>query len=144
MPRAAARTYWRSAAAVFVGRRADGDADGAVVDGLVDVGREAQATGGDIAPDHVLQPRFVDGNAAGFEDADLFRIDIKAEHVIAYFGQTGAADQSNITGTDNGDFHVCFLQGLIEFFAAPRRIAFPAAAVTVPELGALETARLHR
>ena len=58
--------------AVFVGRRADGDElDGAVVDGLVDVGREAQATGGDIAPDHVLQARFVDGNAAGFEDGDL-------------------------------------------------------------------------
>ena len=106
--------------AVLVGRRTDGDElDGAMVNGLVDVGREVQATGGHIAPDHFLQPRFVDGYAASFKDADLFRIDIKAENVIAHFGQTGATDQSNVTGADDGDFHVYFLQGLIEFFAAP-------------------------
>ncbi len=74
-------------------------------DGLFDVGGEVQAAGGDVAADHFLQARFVDRNAAFFEDADLFRIDVQAEDVVAHFGQTGATDQTDITGTDNGNFH---------------------------------------
>jgi hypothetical protein len=91
---------------VFIGRRADGDElDGAVLNGLFDVGGEAQAAGRDIAADHVLQARFVDRNAAFLKDADLLRIDVQTEDVIAHFGQTGTTDQTDITGADNSNFH---------------------------------------
>ncbi|MPN47360.1 hypothetical protein SDC9_194962 [bioreactor metagenome] len=91
---------------VFIGRRADGDElDGAVLNGLFDVGGEAQAAGRDIAADHVLQARFVDRNAAFLKDADLLRIDVQTEDIIAHFGQTGTTDQTDITGADNSNFH---------------------------------------
>ena len=41
------------------------------MDGLFDIGGEVQAAGGDIAPDHFLQPGFEDGDAAVFQDADF-------------------------------------------------------------------------
>ena len=92
--------------AVFVGRGADGDElDGAVPDGLFDVRGEMQATGGDITADHVLQTRFVDRDAAFFEDTDFLGIDVQTEDVVADFRQTGATDQTDVAGTDNGYFH---------------------------------------
>ena len=101
--------------AVFVRRGADGDElDGAVLDGLFNIGGEVQATGGDIAADHFQQAWLVDGDATVFENADLVGIEIETEDIVAYFGQTGATDQSHIAGTDDGDFHAVMPSGRID------------------------------
>ena len=61
--------------AVFVRRRAHGDElDGAVLGGLLHIGGEGQAAGSDVAADHFVQPRLMDGNAAVLEDLDLGRV----------------------------------------------------------------------
>ena len=57
------------------------------------------------AANHVLQARFVDRNTAFLKDADLFRIDVQTQDVIADLGQTGTTDQTDITGADNSNFH---------------------------------------
>ena len=77
-----------------------------MVDGLFNIGGEMQAAGGDIAADHLEEPRLVDGDTPFLQDTDLFRVDVDADDVIANFSQTGATDQTDITGTDDGDFHV--------------------------------------
>ena len=115
--------------AVFVGRGADGDElDGAVLHGFLDIGGEVQAAGGNVAADHVLQAGFEDRDAACFEDADLLGIDIETEDIIAHLGQTGAADQTDVTGADDGDFHVDFSLlscGVVAFIKPTTLLAFP-------------------
>ena len=91
---------------IFVRRSADSDElDGAVVDCLLDIGREVKPAGGDIAADHLEQPGLMDRDVAAHEDTDLFGIHIDADNVIANLGQTGATDQTDITGSNNGDLH---------------------------------------
>jgi hypothetical protein len=92
--------------AVFVGRGADGDElQHAVGDGGLDVGGEAQAAGGDVLLHHGFEARFVDRDAALVEDADLGRVEVEAEHVVADVGQAGAGDEPDVTGADDCDFH---------------------------------------
>ena len=74
--------------------------------GFVQVGGEMQAPGGDVAFDHLLQAGLINGYAAFIQDADFFSVQIQAQHVIANLGQAGAANQTDVTGADNRDFHV--------------------------------------
>ena len=73
---------------------------------LLDVGSEAQATGGDVALDDVIESGLVDRDTARFEQVYLARVDVDAQHVVADLGEAGAADQSDIAGADNGNFHL--------------------------------------
>ena len=58
-----------------------------------------------IARDQFGQARFVNWNMATIEDIDFFAVAIDARHIIARFGKTRARDQSNIAGSNDGDFH---------------------------------------
>jgi hypothetical protein len=48
------------------------------------------------------QARLVDRDAAVVEHADLLRVHVQADDVVAHFGQAGAGDQADVTGADNG------------------------------------------
>jgi hypothetical protein len=92
--------------AVLVGRRTDGDElQRAEVDGLLDVGRELQASGAHVALDDRVQPRLVNGQAARLQGGDLLRVQIEAQHLVADIRQAGAADQAYVAGPDDRDFH---------------------------------------
>ena len=98
---------------VFIRRGTDCDElDGAMSDSFLDGRREAQPACGLVARHHRFQTRLVDGNAALVEDADLIYVDIQTEHVVANLGKTGARNETDITGADNGDFHDCILKVL--------------------------------
>jgi hypothetical protein len=47
--------------------------------------------------------RFVDRDAALVEDADLGRVEVEAEHVVADVGQAGAGDEADVAGADDCD-----------------------------------------
>ena len=95
-------------AAVFVRRRAHGDQlDFGVRDGAGHVGGEVQAAGGAVALDQLFQAGFIDRHVAGIEHRDLGRIQVQAQHVVAYVRQAGAGDEAHIAGADNGDVHSC-------------------------------------
>lgn len=84
--------------------RADGDElDCAVVHRLFDVGRELQATGGNVALHQLVQARFVDGYAA--RRGRIFSGSMSRHRTSLPFGQAGAADQANIAGADDGYIH---------------------------------------
>ena len=78
----------------------------AELDGFLNIGREMQTPTGNVASHNLIQARLVDRNAAILEDADFFRIEIQAKHVVAHFSETGAGYQTHITRTDHGDFHM--------------------------------------
>ena len=52
-----------------------------------------------------LEAGFVDGNLARLERLDFSRIVIDADDVVADVGKTGAGDETDITGADDGDIH---------------------------------------
>ena len=87
-------------------RGADGDEDdlgerGAFLDGR----RELQPAGGDVAVNHFFEPRLVDGHFAAFQDLDLALVVVHAQHVVADLGEAGARNQSDVSGSNNCDFH---------------------------------------
>jgi hypothetical protein len=93
-------------AAVFVRRGADGDElDVAEGHGLRRVGGEAQAAGFNVGLDQFAQAGLVDGHAAVVEDGDLGGVDVEAADAVAEVGQTGAGDEADVAGADDGDVH---------------------------------------
>ena len=92
--------------AVLVGRGAHRDElQQPVRHRLCHVGGEAQPAGGAVARHHVEQAGLVDRHAAGLDDADLLGVEVQAQHVVAHLGETGAADQADVAGADDGDLH---------------------------------------
>ncbi len=69
------------------------------------VGAELQATARDVALYHLEQPGLVDRQGTRLEGADLGRIDVQAEHVVAHFCQTRPGDQADVAGSDDCDAH---------------------------------------
>jgi hypothetical protein len=91
---------------ILVRWRADGDElQQAVRDGFLDVGGEPQAARVDVRLDHRIQTRLEDRNPAFLENADLVRIEVETEHVVADVGQTGSRNQTDVAGTDDSNFH---------------------------------------
>jgi len=137
--------------AVLIGRRTDGDElDGPETCGLLDVCRERKTPGFDVTSNHVEQPRLVNRNPALLEDADLVRIHIETEHVIADIRKARTADEPYIPRTDNRNLHAISLisagtrgsRRKIEFLGPARRIGLPAATgrTTPVKLSRLEPA----
>ena len=94
-------------AAVFVGRRADGQKDQvAVCHALGRVGGEAQAASGLVALHDRRQAGLVDRHLAGLQRGDLGGVDVDAHHVVPHIGQHGALNQTDVAGAENGDFHM--------------------------------------
>ena len=66
---------------------------------------EADAFFPEGAFQQVSQPRFVDDRVAFLKLADLLRIDIQANDVVARFGKADTGYQPNISCTDDCDSH---------------------------------------
>lgn len=75
-------------------------------DALGYIGGETQPTAGAVAPNHLVEARFVNGDFATLKHGHLARVHVHAQHIVADLGETGAGDQPNITGAEEGDFHV--------------------------------------
>src|SRR5690606_39102286 len=66
---------------------------------------EAQPAFGDVAGDDGLEPRLPDGDDASLELVDLALVDVDADHGVADFRQAGTRDETDIAGTEDGEFH---------------------------------------
>ena len=95
----------------------------------LDVGGELQASACDVAPHDLEQTGLVDRQGAGFEGADLLRIHVQADHVVAHFGEAGAGDEADVAGTGDGDFHgaECWQRMAIDYPSA--RLSRPPASL---------------
>ena len=62
---------------------------------------EAQAAGGDVALDDLLQTRLVDGDVAGLEGLDLLRVVVDADDMVAHIGETRPADQPDVAAAND-------------------------------------------
>ena len=69
-----------------------------------------QALGSDIAVEKVLEARLVNGNFSGAELLDFFCVVIDANHIVADFGEASARDETDISGSNNTEFHGCFFR----------------------------------
>ena len=98
-------------AAIGLWRRGDGDEnDIGTIHAFLGAGGEVQALGGDIAVEKVLEARFVDGNFSSAELLDFFRVVIDANHIVADLGEASARDETDISGSNNTEFHGCFFR----------------------------------
>jgi hypothetical protein len=92
--------------AVFVGRCADRDKlKKTVINTFGDVGRELESSGFAVAFQVVVQARFVDRHVSRVQAVDLVLVDIDADNVIAGLGHARTGHQTDITGTENRQFH---------------------------------------
>src|SRR6266478_964568 len=81
--------------AVLVGRRAHRDQlEQPVLYALLGTGGEAQAPGVEIAFDHGIEARLVNGHATLLEHGDLALIHVDTDHVVAGIGQTRTRHQA--------------------------------------------------
>ena len=91
---------------VFSLRRADSDeCDIRPANRFRQIGREAQTLLAVIAADELGEARLEDRHLAGLERANLRRILIHTHDVVAVLGQAGAQDQTDVSCSDDGDFH---------------------------------------
>ena len=87
---------------VFVGRRTDGRKDDLhLIQTTAQIRGEMQASRFDVAPNQIVEPRFVDRNLARQQTPDLLLVDIDAGHVDAHFGKAGARHQSDVACSHN-------------------------------------------
>src|SRR5205814_1960982 len=99
---------------VLAGRSTYGDElECAVADACIDVGREPQPAGSDVASDHFGESGLVNRHASAMENVDLGDIDIEAQHVVAYFGEARAAHQTDVSGAGYGYFHAAASRDLL-------------------------------
>jgi hypothetical protein len=61
---------------------------------------ESETTCRDIAPQHLLEAWFVEGNFSGFEHGKLARVDVDAKDFVAQLGHARRMGRPEITGTE--------------------------------------------
>ena len=69
------------------------------------VGGERQAARLGVGRHDIVQPRFIDRDAAAAQGLDLAGILVDADDLMAEFRQAGSGYKTHITGTDDGDAH---------------------------------------
>ena len=114
--------------AVLVRRRADGDElQRAVRDGGVDVGREVQAAGGDVAlRSSARGPARGSARRRRSASSIFARVDVEAQHVVADLGEAGAGDEADVAGADHRDLHAVTPSDALMAASAATRIGAPA------------------
>ena len=98
------------------GRHRD-EHDLGVIDAVLYAMGKTQAAGSHIAQHEFLEARLVYGNAPRLQGLDLARIVIHTDDVVAYFRETGSADEPDITAADNRKIHSkirCFPGGRMD------------------------------
>src|SRR5204862_6079777 len=78
---------------------------GGPLDRLPPVGREGEAALAEVVHDERLEPRLVDRQLAVLQSADLRRVDVGAEDVVAGLREAGAEHQPDVPRPDDGDLH---------------------------------------
>ncbi len=76
-----------------------------MVDAGLGVGGEAQPPGVEIALDHCVETRLMDGDLAALEQVDLARVHIDADHGVAGIRQASAGDEAHVTGAEDRNSH---------------------------------------
>ena len=74
-------------------------------DTVLYISREVQTSCFGIALDDFIKPWFVDGDLTLLEFIYFIFVDIDTEHRIADFSQAGPGNETDISRTENGDFH---------------------------------------
>jgi hypothetical protein len=88
--------------AILIGWRSDRDKDDlGSSDGFPDVGRKQESTLRLISFDEIFESWLVDWNAIFEQCANLSRIDVRTNDVIARFGQTSTYDETDVTRSDD-------------------------------------------
>ena len=75
------------------------------------IGGELEASLRLIALHQLVQPRLIDRKDVLLQPFDLGDVQIGAVDVIARLGETGAYDQSDVAGSDDGNAHSGFALG---------------------------------
>ena len=84
-----------------------GDEDDlAMLDALLRGGGEAQTAGGDVLFDDGFEAWLVNGNLSSEEGLDFAWVIVHAADLMADFCKTSACGETDVTGTDDGEFHV--------------------------------------
>jgi hypothetical protein len=92
--------------AVAIGRRANGDElDLAVARRKTRVVAEAQALAGDVAVHDLTEARLVHRQTTRVQHRDLGCVHVQTVDVVAEIGEAGGRDETDITRTDDRDFH---------------------------------------
>ena len=88
------------------GRRPDGDHHHiGRRNGRIELGGEGQPAGFDVAFDEILKPVLEDRNFAALEPGDLGCVLVDTCDDVAEIGKTGAGDETDIAGADDGYVH---------------------------------------
>ena len=95
--------------AIFIAWGANADEDRlCILIGSLLVERKMNASGLNIARQHLREARLIDRAFAALELFNLARINIKAGHLIASLRKARASDESNVSSSDHGEFHNAF------------------------------------
>src|SRR5690606_24298922 len=87
-------------------RRSDGDEDKRrAPDGFRQIGGEPETAKGEAAFHQFIQPLLVDRHDAALQPDNLALVLIDADDLVSPGRETGAADQSDISRTDDSDLH---------------------------------------
>ncbi len=87
-------------------RRADGDEHRVrALDRLGEIGGEAEAPGGRVAGDDLVEARLVDRDLASLQARDLAVVLVDAGDFDAEFGKARARNQADIAGADDRNAH---------------------------------------
>ncbi len=76
-----------------------------VIDAVLDGIGEAQALGGDVAVDELLEAGLVNRDFAALQHVHLALVVIDADDVVADFREAGARDETDVAGTDDAEIH---------------------------------------
>ena len=76
-----------------------------MIDALLGVGGEQQPTRLEVAFDHGVETRLMDGDLALFEHFDFTGIDIDTDHLVARIRQTRAGHKAHVASAKDRDSH---------------------------------------
>ena len=80
-----------------------------MINAFGDIGGKRQPPRFGVVADDVVQARFVNGNFTVVKHVDFALVDIDADNFVADIGETCAGNQSDVAGSENGNFHATTL-----------------------------------
>jgi hypothetical protein len=76
-----------------------------MADTLLGGGGEFEPTGGDVLFHQLGKTGFVNRDFAAEEDVNFFGVIIDSGDMMAHLGKAGAAGETDVSGSDDGDIH---------------------------------------
>src|SRR5690349_24143212 len=75
------------------------------VGGFRIIGGEVQSARFEVAPQHLWQPRLVEGDVAAGQLGYLARVDVDADDLVAQFGHPDGMGGAEVTGAEHSASH---------------------------------------